>query len=328
MGSSISPSRKLGSSMGGGGGATTLGAGAAGADASAAGADAVVSGADAASSGVLAASAGTSGVEAGACGAVGVAGTPGTSALIAAGVLAAGAVAGAAPAAEAAPTLFRSLMFLDSSAMRALASLACLSLASWSSAAFWPLREPFERVSLSGAAVAGLRSSTWACTLPLAERSAEATVALGAASANLRRKVLKSRLWAARIWRASVLDTDLAVASSGICSTEPARTRFTLPWMNASGLARIMATSIWSRETSAGRWAFAMRPAVSPGLTVTPSAGAGRDAAGARTAGAAGVATRAGTGRCCAAAAGTVIWGAAVAVGAALRNAGGSSSRV
>ena len=219
-------------------------------------------------------------------------------------------------------------MFLDSSAIRALASLACLSFANWSSAAFWPLSEPFERVSLSGAAVAGLRSSTWACTLPLAERSAEATVALGAASANLRRKVLKSRLWAARIWRASVLDTDLAVASSGICSTEPARTRFTLPWMNASGLARIRATSIWSRETSAGRWAFAMRPAVSPGLTVTPSAGAGRDAAGARTAGAAGVATRAGTGRCCAAAAGTVIWGAAVAVGAALRNAGGSSSRV
>ncbi len=315
--------------MGGGGGTTTLGAGAAGADASAAGADAVVSGADAASAGVLAASAGTSGVEAGACGAVGVAGTPGTSALIAAGVLAAGAVAGAAPAAEAAPTLFRSLMFLDSSAMRALASLACLSFANWSSAAFWPLREPFERVSLSGAVVAGLRSSTWACTLPLAERSAEATVALGAASANLRRKVLKSRLWAARIWRASVLDTDLAVASSGICSTEPARTRFTLPWMNASGLARIMATSIWSRDTSAGRWAFAMRPAVSPGLTVTPSAGAGagRDAAGARTAGAAGVAARAGAGRCCATA-GAVIWGAAVAVGAALRNAGGSSSRV
>ena len=218
-------------------------------------------------------------------------------------------------------------MFLDSSAIRALASLACLSFASWSSAAFWPLREPFERVSLSGAAVAGLRSSTWACTLPLAERSAEATVALGAASANLRRKVLKSRLWAARIWRASVLDTDLAVASSGICSTEPARTRFTLPWMNASGLARIRATSIWSRDTSAGRWAFAMRPAVSPGLTVTPSAGAGRDAAGARTAGAAGVATRAGAGRCCATA-GAVIWGAAVAVGAALRNAGGSSSRV
>ena len=39
--------------------------------------------------------------------------------------------------------------------------------------------------------------------------------------------------------------------------------------MNASGLLRSMATSIWSSETVPGRFCAAIRPALSPGLTVT-----------------------------------------------------------
>ena len=77
-------------------------------------------------------------------------------------------------------------MFLDSSAMRADASLACLSLANWSSAAFWPFTEPLDSVSLSGAVVAGLLSSTRVCTEPVAERSADATVVDGALSLTMR----------------------------------------------------------------------------------------------------------------------------------------------
>ncbi len=216
-----------------------------------------------------AASAGTTGSEAAASGtagalAVGDAATATGSeaagwAGIPAGVATAtapGAEAGAAGAptgADAALILFSSSMFLDSSAMRADASLACLSLASWSSAAFWPVMAPLDRVSLSGAAVAGFLSSTRACTVPLAERSAAATSAVGAAAASLRRKALKSRLCAARTWRASPTGVANAVASSGICSTAPALTRLTLPWMKASGLARISATSIWSSDTLAGR---------------------------------------------------------------------------
>ncbi len=171
-----------------------------------------------------------------------VAGTPGTSALIAAGVLAAGAVAGAAPAAEAAPTLFRSLMFLDSSAIRALASLACC------------LRQlvfstllAFERTLREGQLVwGGCRLAVFHLGLHLATGRAlgRGHCCARCGISQLAAEGVEVPALGSRIWQASVLDTDLAVASSGICSTEPARTRFTLPWINASGLARIMATSI------------------------------------------------------------------------------------
>ena len=237
-GSSMRVDRKPGSSTGAGAGlgvGAGLGAGA-GADASAAGADAAGSAATAVSAGVLAATSGAeAGAEAGAAGAagaVGVAGTAGVCTATPAGALAAPAAAGAAllpAAADAALSLFRSVMFLDNSAIRVAASLACLSLATCSSAAFWPLTEPLDSVSLSGAAVAGFLSSTRVWTLPEAERWAAATSVDGAAPASLRRKSLKSRAWAARICRASGAGVDCAAAWSGICSTAPARRRFTLP---------------------------------------------------------------------------------------------------
>lgn len=187
-----------------------------------------------------------------------------TAAPVAALAAAAGAPEPADTGAEAVPSLFRSEMFFDSSAMRAEAALACLSFATCSSAAFCPCTAPFDSVSLSGAAVAGLRSSTWVWTLPLAERSAAATSADGAAPAKRRRKSLKSRLCAAMIWRASPGGVARAWVSSGNCSTAPDFSRFTLPRMKASGLDRIIATSIWSSDTPAGRLAAARRPAVSP----------------------------------------------------------------
>ncbi len=245
-----------GTATGGGGGAAGAGGGAgtsAGVDA---GADAA-SAAGGASAGALAtgAGAGAAGAAtAGVSGATGVAGTTGLFTATPAAALAEGAGVVPAPAAaDAAPSLFRSVMFLDNSAIRVAASPACLSLATFSSAAFCPCSDPFESVSLSGAAVAAFRSSTRVCTVPVAERWAAATSVEGAAPASLRRNSLKSRAWAARIWRASGAGVAWAAAWSGICSTAPALRRFTLPWMNASGLARIMATSIWSRETSAGR---------------------------------------------------------------------------
>ena len=58
--------------------------------------------------------------------------------------------------------LFRSPMFLASSATRLEASLACLSLAILSSAAALPCKAPFDSVNLSGTAAAEARSSTLA----------------------------------------------------------------------------------------------------------------------------------------------------------------------
>ena len=336
-GSSMRVDKKPGSSAGAGAGlgvGAGLGAGA-GADASAAGADAAGSAATAVSAGVLAAASGAEAGAAGAAGVVGVAGTAGVCTATPAGALAAPAAAGAAllpAAADAALSLFRSVMFLDNSAIRVAASLACLSLATCSSAAFWPLTEPLDRVSLSGAAVAGFLSSTRVWTLPEAERWAAATSVEGAAPASLRRKSLKSRAWAARICRASGAGVDCAAAWSGICSTAPALRRLTLPWMNASGLARIMATSIWSSDTPAGLYALARRPAVSPACTVTPSAGAGRGGAARGAAGAAAgsLARAVAAGRVAGTwgAAGAEIWGAAVTAGAARRMLGGSNSMV
>ena len=185
--------------------------------------------------------------------------------------------AAALPAgAEAALSLFSSSMFLANSCARAAASLACLRWASCSSVDFLPCSAPLDRVSLSGVALPVRLSSVRVCTVPVAERSAAACCVTGAAPASLRRNSLKSRLCSAMIWRASVLDVVCASSVLGSCKTAPALMRWTLPWMKASGLPRIMATSIWSSETPPKRWVLARRPAVSPGLTVTLSAaGAG-----------------------------------------------------
>ena len=225
------PDRKLGSSTGAGAGAG-IRTGAAGADATGAGAEAgseAASAGTATSAGALAGDTGADAGVSGAAGAVGVAGTAGACTATPAGALAPPAGAALPAAADAAPSLFRSVMFLDSSAIRVAASLACLSLASWSSAAFWPFTEPLDSVSLSGAVVAGFLSSTRVCTVPDAERSAAATAVVGAAPASLRRNSLKSLAWAARIWRASGAGVACAATSSGICSTAPALRRLTLP---------------------------------------------------------------------------------------------------
>ena len=86
--------------------------------------------------------------------------TPGVLAALAAAAAPA-AVAPNAAAPGAAPSLLRSLMFFDNSAMRAESSLACrfLAMASSLTAAGLPLTAPFDSVSLSGLAAAGARSS-------------------------------------------------------------------------------------------------------------------------------------------------------------------------
>ena len=250
--------------------------------------------------------------------------TPGTAMPGTAGSLAALVAGLAAPgAADAALSLLSSLMFLDSSSARAAASLACLRWASCSSVDFLPWTAPLDSVSLSGAVLLARWSSTWVCTLPVAARPEAATSAVGAEPASLRRNSLKSRLCAARILRASPFGVALASAEPGNCRTAPALRRLTLPWIKASGLARSRATSIWSSDTSAGRWALAMRPAVSPAFTVTLSPGVGAAAAGVgrATTGVRG----AGAGRACS---GVGIWACAVGAAGARRKAGGSNSMV
>jgi len=151
--------------------------------------------------------------------------------------------------------------------------------------------------------------------------------------------VLKSRLWATTVRRASAAGMAAAALALGTCSTAPALTRFTLPRMKASGLACSRATSIWSSDTSAGLRLAAMRPAVSPGRTVTCcspllSARTGAGAcAGADAAACAARARRAAlsSGAVLRAARGAgAIWGPAGATGSACawRVTGGSSSRV
>ena len=202
-----------------------------------------------------------------------------------------GLVAGADPG--AAFNLFRSAMFLDNSAMRLAAALASLSLAIFSSLAEagLPRTWPLERVSLSGAAPAGVRSSTLACTLPPAWRSAPSICVAGALPASFRRKALKSLLWARMVWLASLAEIALAACAPGISSRAPDLTRLTLPPMKASGLLRSSATSIWSSDTPAGLFCAAILPAVSPLFTVScfsPAgilSGAGTLATGARTGG-------------------------------------------
>ena len=174
-------------------------------------------------------------------------------------------------------------MFLLISAARVVASLACRSFAITSSlsplAADAPpaaATAPLDSVNLSGAAAAGLRSSTLACTLPLAARLADGAAAVGAPSARRLRKSLKSLLCAVMTWRASPSFTALAWSAVGSSSTAPDLRRFRLLLINASGLARSMATSIWSSDTPVGLLRAAIWLAVLPGFTVTvlPSLGA------------------------------------------------------
>ena len=74
----------------------------------------------------------------------------------------------AAAAAGPEDNLFKSLIFFDNSATRLDACAACLSLTILSSAAALLWTAPFDNVNLSGVAVAGARSSTFASSLPAA----------------------------------------------------------------------------------------------------------------------------------------------------------------
>src|SRR5260221_201697 len=255
VGSSSSVSMKLGSAIDAAGAGAGLGfggsagAGVAGA-ASAAGAAepaalAAASGAAVGAAAAAVASTGAAGAAgvvwgAAASGAAGTVGAPGTATPFAV-PLAAEAGAAAAPSAGlvAAAILLSSDMLRCNSAVRDAWSSDCFCLARRSSAST-PFTAPLDSLSLSGAAVGGLRSSTWAWTLPDASRLAEATGAAGAALASWRRNWLKSRDWAATIWRASRGEVAWAVASSGTVSTAPERMRFTLPLMKTLGLVRSM----------------------------------------------------------------------------------------
>ncbi len=207
--------------------------------------------------------------------------------------LAAAAAPVAAPAGAPA-SLFRSLIFLDSSATRSEAALAWRSLAIWSSAAGLPCTAPLDRVSLSGVAVVGARSSTLACTLPPACRLALPTWVVGTPSASFRRNSLKSLACATTVREASPAEMAPASSAPGRSSTAPDLSRLILPPMNASGLLLSKATSIWSSETLAGLFWAAIFPAVSPCFTATCWPLAGAFGAGLALAGGAALATGAG----------------------------------
>ena len=115
---------------------------------------------------------------------------------------------------EAMPSLFKSLIFFDNSATRDADSLACRVEAICCSAevADFAVVAPLESVSLSGTALAGARSSTFASTLPLAWRSALATVVVEIPLANLRRNALKSALCATIVWLACSAVTAVTVS--------------------------------------------------------------------------------------------------------------------
>ena len=95
----------------------------------------------------------------------------------------AGAAGGFTAAALAAPeSLFNSSTFFDNSATRTSSAFFARSFEIWSSALV--PAAPLLRVSLSGVAAApGLRSSTEACTLPLAWREEPSARAVGTAPA-------------------------------------------------------------------------------------------------------------------------------------------------
>src|SRR5262245_762756 len=81
--------------------------------------------------------------------------------------------------------------------------------------------------------------------------------------------------------RASAVVTPLASSEDGTDNTAPAFSRFMFSPMNALGLLRNNATSIWSSDTPA-RWLWrAMRYSVSPSRTLYSSGPVGNAAAGA-----------------------------------------------
>ena len=306
----------MGAGTGTGTGAGAVAAGSAGAST---GGTVAAGGSVAAVAGAVSAGTGT------AAGAVTAA--PGASAAGAEGVAAPGVAVAGAPFNLASSSTLRA-----SSATRVAASFAWRSCAILSSAVPTAGAAPLDRVSLSCAGAAGFCSCTSACTWPAASRLPVSTAVAGTRPARRRRNSSKSRLWAAMICRASPEETLAAADSCGRSITAPALMRFTLSPMKALGLARSMATSIWSSDTLAGRLASAMRPAVSPARTRTwvgdALGAAARGAAGARVAGAVtggrGCAPTAAGGRtgCVAAAAGTG------ATGTAARVLGGSMSKV
>ena len=94
--------------------------------------------------------------------------------------------------------------------------------------------------------------------------------------ASFLRNSLKSLLCAVTVCAASLLPMALACSVEGTVSNAPLLMRLMLPSINASGLARSNATSIWSRETLGCLTEAAILLAVSPVLTLIclPSAGA------------------------------------------------------
>ena len=87
--------------------------------------------------------------------------------------------------------------------------------------------------------------------------------------ASFLRKSPKSRLCAITVCVASAAPIAWACSGVGTLITAPDLMRLILLLINASGLARSSATSIWSSETVAGLVAMAILLAVSPRLTVT-----------------------------------------------------------
>jgi len=231
-----------------------------------AGAGAGVEAAGLATGAAAATGAGVAAADAGLPAAAGVPSGTGTPGLPALAAVAAAPAAGAAPGL---PSLLSSAMFLFNSATRVALSCAARCCAILSSAPDLPAAPPLDSVSLSGALAVGFFSSTCAVILPADWRSAGAAFDVGTFSATRRRNSLKSRLCATSVCLASSGGTSAASCSVGSCKTEPLRTRLMLPPMNASGLARSIATSIWSSETAGGLFALAILPAVSPACTVT-----------------------------------------------------------
>ena len=182
---------------------------------------------------------------------------------------AAGAVA---PGAAARAACSGRLMFLLSSATRVAASWAARLPGDLCLRRPRPCTAPLDSVQLVGRG--GGRPSClrpgparWPAAWRLARRRAGGGHAFGQAAAEFV-EVAALRHHASGV--ASPAGTALRLLARW---ARPARrrpcSRLTLPPMKASGLARSIATSIWSSETLAGLLAAAILPAVSPACTVT-----------------------------------------------------------
>ncbi|MCY1203268.1 hypothetical protein D9M72_147690 [compost metagenome] len=140
---------------------------------------------------------------------------------------------------------------------------ACADALSWACPADRRTR------SCGGAAVA-TPVSPGRATLPDAPPCPCTTDGLAADAAPIRERYLaKASACSLKIRRASAGSTARTVAASGIVRVFPARTRFILFWMNASGFARHSATSIWYTEALGTAFRCAMPNRLSPDFTLT-----------------------------------------------------------